>query len=165
MSQDPYTVPYQRASYEQNPHQAAPYGQPFTPRPAYREPAGGRRPLAQPAPEWQHPHGPAYRGGWQETLPRDQSPRPAWSAQPDPEAALAACQKAERKATLRIAGSVLCVVGSAVIILYAAVTHHMDTDIETAGPVFMLLGLANFRRLVKLRTRCRTAAERLTHAA
>ena len=168
MSQDPYAVPYQRASHEQNFYQAASYGQPVVPRTAYQEPAGGRPPFAQPAPEWQHPHEPALRGRWQETVPRDQSARyaqPAQLEQPDPRAALAVCQKAERKATRGIVGSVLCVVGIAVIILFAAVTHHMDTHIETSGPAFMLIGLVNLRRLVKLRARCRAAAEHLARAA
>ena len=66
MSQDSHAVPYQRASYEQNLYQAAPYSQPVAPRPAYQGPAGGQQPFAQPAPEWpapfpQYPHGPASR--------------------------------------------------------------------------------------------------------
>lgn len=180
MSQDSHAVPYQRASYEQNLYQAAPYSQPVAPRPAYQGPAGGQQPFTQPAPEWpaphpqyshpqrphpQYPHGPASRGRWQETVPPDQAARPAQSAQLDPETALAVCQKAERKATRGIVGSVLCIVGIAAIILGAAVTHQLDAHIETTGPVFMLLGLANLHRLVKLRARCRTAAERLTRAA
>ena len=178
MSQDSHAVPYQRASYEQNLYQAAPYSQPVAPRPAYQGPAGSQQPPTQPAPEWpaqypqyphpQPPHVPASRGRWQETVPPDQSARPApptQSAQLDPETALAVCQKAERKATRGIVGSVLCIVGIAAIILVAALTHQLDAHIETTGPVFMLLGLTNLRRLVKLRTRCRTAAERLTRAA
>ena len=208
MSQDSHAVPYQRASYEQDLYQAAPYSQPVAPRPAYQGPAGSQQPPTQPAPEWsaggqrlftqpapewpaqypqyphpQPPHVPASRGRGQETVPPDQSARPAspaspagpaplarpapptQSAQLDPETALAVCQKAERKATRGIVGSVLCIVGIAAIILVAALTHQLDAHIETTGPVFMLLGLTNLRRLVKLRTRCRTAAERLTRAA
>jgi len=74
-------------------------------------------------------------------------------------------RKAERKATRGIVGSVLCIVAIAAIILGAAVTHQLDLHIETSGPAFMLLGLVNLRRLVKLRARCRSAAELLTRAA